>query len=167
MSGEKKNDTINTQYEILLKELEIEKEYYNYEHERASIIDNKANVVFGFAIAVLGLSFFNANFRIEFDNNLSLTIYNFVPLLVFVNFVMIIVWFLKIYFAKSYKVIHTKDGANTNYLDIYIKDLLKEYREINLENCIINDNKVKNLNRLNIAFIFLISLLILLRVIIK
>ena len=167
MSGEKKNDTINTQYEILLKELEIEKEYYNYEHERASIIDNKANVVFGFAIAVLGLSFFNANFRIEFDNNLSLTIYNFVPLLVFVNFVMIIVWFLKIYFAKSYKVIHTKDGANTNYLDIYIKDLLKEYREINLENCIINDNKVKNLNRLNIAFIFLIALLILLRVIIK
>ena len=167
MSGEKKNDIIGNQYEILLKELEIEKEYYNYEHERASIIDNKANVVFGFAIAVLGLSFFNANFRIEFDNNLSLTIYNFVPLLVFVNFAMIIVWFLKIYFAKSYKVIHTKDGTNTNYLEIYIKDLLKEYREINLENSTINDNKVKNLNRLNIAFIFLIALLILLRVIIK
>ena len=165
MEKEKKANENKDNLEILLKELEMEKDYYNNEHDRAKVIDNKANVIFGFSLGVLGLGLVNGNFQISFDKEGTMTIYNSLSLLIILSFAFIVIWFLKIFTTKEYYEMSTEKEENTDNLTKYLENVLKVYRNINNSNCEINNKKIKDLYKLNITFIIMTITILILKII--
>ena len=158
MNDEILNNMSEDEVSIMNKELEIEKDYYNIEHDRAKILDDKANIIFGLVIGILGLSAMTNNLNITFDVKGIITVHNSISILILMCFLLCTIWFIGIFFAKDYYEMNTENGKADNYNE-YIKSVLNKYREINSSNSNTNDKKANNLKRLSFSFLVLVILI--------
>lgn len=158
MDDEILNNMSKDKMSIMMKDLEIEKDYYNIEHDRAKVLDDKANIIFGLAIGILGLSIMTNNLNIIFDGVGTITVHNSISILILICFLLCVIWFVIIFFAKDYYEMNTENGNDDKYNE-YIKSVLNKYREINSSNSNTNDKKANNLQRLSISFLILVILI--------